>query len=65
MQDLGSLGGVVGFVEEMNSRGQVIGGSSTAANPTACYLVPNQRARRCHSLRGEIASVDQATSTPT
>jgi probable HAF family extracellular repeat protein len=40
MRDLGSLGGVVGFVEELNNRGQVIGGSSTAANPRAC-IAPN------------------------
>jgi len=40
MRDLGSLGGVVGYVEEMNNRGQVIGGSSTAANPRAC-IAPN------------------------
>jgi probable HAF family extracellular repeat protein len=40
MRDLGSLGGVVGFVEEPNNRGQVIGGSSTAASPGAC-IAPN------------------------
>jgi probable HAF family extracellular repeat protein len=40
MRDLGSLGGVVGFVEEMNNRGQIIGGSSTAENPNAC-IAPN------------------------
>jgi probable HAF family extracellular repeat protein len=42
MRDLGSLGGVVGFVAEINNRGQIIGGSSTNANPSACYLVSFQ-----------------------
>jgi probable HAF family extracellular repeat protein len=42
MQDIGSLGGVVGFVGALNKRGQVIGGSSTASNPGACYVPSRQ-----------------------
>lgn len=37
MRDLGSLGGVVGFVAALNNRGQVVGGSSIASDPGACY----------------------------
>src|SRR5206468_9652206 len=42
MQDIGSLGGVVGFLVAFNNRGQAIGGSSTTANPGACYVPANQ-----------------------
>ncbi len=38
MQDLGSLGGVVGFASGLNNRGQVIGGSSLAVDPGACFV---------------------------
>jgi probable HAF family extracellular repeat protein len=38
MIDLGSLGGVDGFTVGLNNRGQVVGGSSVASNPGACYL---------------------------
>jgi probable HAF family extracellular repeat protein len=40
MQDIGSLGGVVGFFLALNDRGQVIGGSSIASAPAAC-IAPN------------------------
>jgi probable HAF family extracellular repeat protein len=36
MIDLGTFGGVFGFPNGMNNRGQVIGGSSVASNPGAC-----------------------------
>lgn len=36
MLDLGSFGGVFGFPNGMNRRGQVIGGSSVSSNPGAC-----------------------------
>ena len=42
MQDLGSLGGVDGFSQALNSQGQVIGGSSTAAAPGACFINGSQ-----------------------
>jgi probable HAF family extracellular repeat protein len=38
MIDIGTLGGVVGFVGALNNLGEVIGGSSTAENPAACYV---------------------------
>lgn len=38
MHDMGSLGGVIGFPVALNQHGQAIGGSSTAANPTACWV---------------------------
>lgn len=68
MQDLGSLGGVVGFVEEMNNRGQVIGGSSTAANAGACYLTSRQSIEfgdpNCHPfLWDEGTLIDLINST--
>ena len=42
MQDIGTLGGVVGFPIAFNNHGQVIGGSSTAANPSACWVAFRQ-----------------------
>ena len=42
MQDIGTLGGVVGFPIAFNNRGQAIGGSSTAANPAACWVAFRQ-----------------------
>ena len=38
MHDLGSLGGVVGFVGAVNNLGQVVGGSSIATDPGACFV---------------------------
>ena len=38
MLDIGTLGGVVGFVGALNNLGEVIGGSSTAENTAACYV---------------------------
>jgi probable HAF family extracellular repeat protein len=37
IRDLGTLGGVVGFSAALNNRGQVVGGSSIASDPGACY----------------------------
>ena len=42
MQGLGSLGGVDGFVAGLNNRGQVIGGSSLAVDPGACFVNGSQ-----------------------
>jgi probable HAF family extracellular repeat protein len=37
MVDLGTLGGIFGFANGLNSRGQVIGVSSVADDPAACF----------------------------
>lgn len=42
MQDIGTLGGFVGFPVAFNNNGQVIGGSSTAGNPSACWVAFRQ-----------------------
>jgi probable HAF family extracellular repeat protein len=42
MQSLGSLGGVDGFPAGLNNRGQVIGGSSLAVDPGACFANSSQ-----------------------
>jgi probable HAF family extracellular repeat protein len=39
MIDLGSFGGANGFSNALNNRGQVIGGSSIASNPGACFFL--------------------------
>ena len=46
MTDLGTLGGTNGFAQCVNHRGQVIGGSSLAANPAAC----NSGGPGCHAF---------------
>jgi probable HAF family extracellular repeat protein len=38
IQGLGSLGGVDGFPTGLNNRGQVVGGSSLAVDPGACFI---------------------------
>jgi probable HAF family extracellular repeat protein len=39
MIDLGSFGGANGFSNALNNHGQVIGGSSIATNPGACFFL--------------------------
>jgi probable HAF family extracellular repeat protein len=39
MIDLGSFGGANGYSQALNNRGQVIGGSSIASNPGACFFL--------------------------
>jgi probable HAF family extracellular repeat protein len=39
MIDLGGFGGANGFSNALNNRGQVIGGSSIATNPGACFFL--------------------------
>jgi probable HAF family extracellular repeat protein len=39
MIDLGGFGGANGFSNALNNRGQVIGGSSIASNPGACFFL--------------------------
>jgi len=61
MVDLGTLGGAYGQPTSLNNRGQVIGVSSTVANPGACFteLDPN-----CHPFlwdQGQL--IDLNTST--
>jgi len=51
MIDLGTLGGVTGFAQCANNRGQVIGQSSTAAMPGAC--VPGNIGLGCHPFLWE------------
>jgi probable HAF family extracellular repeat protein len=68
MQDLGSLGGVVGFPGALNNRGEVIGGSSVAANPGACYVPSHQSLEffdpNCHPFLWDRATLtDLNTST--
>jgi probable HAF family extracellular repeat protein len=68
MLDIGTLGGVVGFVTALNDLGEVTGGSSTAQNPAACYVPANQSIEfgnpGCDPFlwdRGKL--IDLATST--
>ena len=62
MIDLGGFGGANGFSNALNNRGQVIGGSSIASNPGACFFLnffPG-----CHPFlwdRGKL--IDLNTST--
>lgn len=61
MRDLGNLGGVYGFPNALNNRGEVIGGSSVAAEPAACLFGD---AQNCHAFlwNGERL-IDLSTST--
>jgi probable HAF family extracellular repeat protein len=61
MIDLGTLGGAVGFVTGLNNRGQVIGVSSVAANPGACFTEGDPN---CHPfLWSQRKLIDLNTST--
>jgi probable HAF family extracellular repeat protein len=53
MTDLGTLGGTNGFAQCVNHRGQVIGGSSLAANPAAC----NSGGPGCHAFFWQDATM--------
>jgi probable HAF family extracellular repeat protein len=60
MQDIGSLGGAIGFTTAMNNRGQVIGVSSIAANPGAC-LFSGEGDPNCHPFlwdRGKLIDLN-------
>jgi probable HAF family extracellular repeat protein len=64
--DLGGLGGVVGFVAALNNRGQVVGGSSIASDPGACYNPPSFEFANpnCHSFLWDQGTlIDLTTST--
>jgi len=50
MTDLGTLGGVFGFAQCANNRGQVIGQSSPAENPGACF---GDQTPGCHAFLWE------------
>ena len=68
MLDIGTLGGVVGFVTALNDLGEVIGGSSTAENPAACYAPAYQSIEfgnpGCDPFRWDRGKlIDLATST--
>ena len=61
MQDLGTLGGAYGFPNRLNNRGQVVGFSSLAASPGACFIEfdPN-----CHVFLWDSGKLtDLTTST--
>jgi probable HAF family extracellular repeat protein len=63
MMDIGSLGGAFGETKAINNRGQVIGGSSVAANPGAC-LFGGEGDPNCHPfLWDEGKLIDLNTST--
>ena len=52
MLDLGTLGGTFGYAQCANNRGQVIGVSSLAENPFACFP-PEQPGPGCHPFLWE------------
>jgi len=51
MIDLGSFGGVYGEAHALNNRGQVIGQSSVAETPGACFIGPSESG--CHAFLWE------------
>jgi probable HAF family extracellular repeat protein len=62
MIDLGGFGGSNGFASSLNNRGQVIGGSSIATNPGACFFL--QFFPGCHPFLWEQGKlIDLNTST--
>jgi len=68
MRDLGTLGGVVGFTAALNSHGQVVGGSSIASDPGACYVASTSSIEfanpDCHPFLWDQGSLtDLYTST--
>lgn len=63
MIDLGSFGGANGFSNALNNRGQVIGGSSIATNPGACFFLGFNPG--CHPFlwdQGTIIDLQTSTS---
>ena len=50
MIDLGSFGGAFGLPNYLNNRGQVVGGSSVAAEPAACFF---EDTLNCHPFLWE------------
>lgn len=61
MTDVGGLGGAVGMPNFLNNRGQVVGVSSVAANPAACFTESDPN---CHPFlwsQGEL--IDLKTTT--
>lgn len=62
MLDLGTLGGAFGQAHGLNNRGQVIGQSSVAANPGACFF--SEVDPNCHAFlwsQGQL--IDLTTTT--
>jgi probable HAF family extracellular repeat protein len=63
MQDIGSLGGVFGFVTALNNRGQVLGRSSIASDPGACSGFESTNPD-CHAFLWDQGTlIDLTTST--
>ena len=63
MIDLGSFGGANGFSNALNNRGQVIGGSSIASIPGACYFL--NFFTGCHPFlwdKGKLIDLNTSTS---
>jgi probable HAF family extracellular repeat protein len=62
MIDLGSFGGANGFSNALNNIGQVIGGSSIASNPGACFFLSFHRG--CHPFLWDNGTlIDLNTNT--
>lgn len=61
IRDVGTLGGVFGFPNGLNGRGEVIGASSDAADPAACL---NGDGAHCHAFLFKHSHlIDLTTST--